>query len=106
MKLECWKETVASSLEEHGVAATQDQITAIADDVAGAHEVYGEYHYQPRGEDLLKSETDRLKAELRKERDKVQCKTCNGTGEIVQLGPTFGGYSQCWKCDGHGRHDP
>lgn len=100
-----WIEGVASSLDEHGVAATADQIAAIADDMLGGASVQGEYSYQPRG--TVESEADRLGKELRRERAKVTCRSCNGTGNITEpVGTSHWSHSQCDRCNGAGRHDP
>lgn len=103
--LEYWIEGVASSLDEHGVTATADQIAAIADDMMGGASVEGEYSHQPRGQ--AESEADRLNKELRRERAKVTCRPCGGTGNISEpVGTSHWSNSQCDRCNGSGRHDP
>jgi DnaJ-class molecular chaperone len=41
-----------------------------------------------------------------REKEKVECLECKGTGREIILGDTIRFYGQCWKCNGHGRHDP
>jgi len=100
-----WIEGVSSSLDEHGVDATAEQIAAIAEDMMGGASVQGEYSHQPRGH--VESEADRLKRELERERRKVTCRPCGGTGTIsAPLGTSHWSHSQCDRCNGTGRHDP
>lgn len=103
-KTDYYAEGLAESFEEHGVTATPEQIKAIASDVACWTENIGMAFYQPS--DPAPSEADRLRAELQKERSKVTCKQCNGSGSIVSHGPYHSATSSCWKCGGDGRHAP
>lgn len=104
---EYWVEAVAQSLEEHGITATQEQISKVAVDIQHAHEMYGEafgHHFIPNP---LEAENKRLSAEVIKEREKVICKECKGKGFLVSYGSgTLMCESQCWKCRGDGRHSP
>lgn len=104
-KYDYWDECIAISFGENGITATEDQIKAVAADVQGAHENYGQAFYRP-SESPLKSEVEKLKRELRDEREKVWCKDCRGTGRIIIPGPYHSGESQCSKCRGEGRHKP
>jgi hypothetical protein len=104
--LEYWKESVESSLEEHGVVATDEQITAIAEDMQGSHENIGQAFYEPHGSDRRDDEIKGLKRQLQDEREKVPCKVCNSTGRITTYGGTLMSISSCWKCSGEGRHKP
>ena len=101
---EYWDECIAVSFDEHGITATAEQIKNVSGDVQSAHENYGMAHYTP--ENPLIGEVSRLKRDLVKEREKVICKICKGTGEIVSYGPIHSAYSQCFKCRGEGRHSP
>ena len=99
-----WFECVAVSFEEHGIVATEKQIDDVAGDIQGAHENYGMAY--PTPENPLIGELQTLKLALYKEREKVTCKHCKGTGEEVIHGPSHSSYSQCFKCRGEGRHAP
>lgn len=48
-----WIECISSSLEEHGVRASSEQIKLIADDIEGAHECYGMAFYSPPPSDRI-----------------------------------------------------
>lgn len=96
-----WEECIASSLDEHGITVTSEQITAIAADIAGAHECYGMAFYTPENPAL--SELREAKAELQKEREKVVCRPCGGRGRIITPGPYHSSDSQCCKCNGEGK---
>lgn len=98
-----WEETVAQSLEEHGVTATPEQIVAIASDIQASHDSYGLAFYQPT-ENPDRDEIKRLEKALQNERDKVTCRECKGTGSITTQGPHHGSWSQCDRCRGTGRH--
>lgn len=51
-------------------------------------------------------EMDELRKALQREKDKVHCRECNGRGRIEILAGPWVSNSQCWKCNGEGRHDP
>lgn len=42
--MDYWKECIASSFDEHGIVATEEQIAAVAGDVEVSHENYGIVH--------------------------------------------------------------
>lgn len=58
-----------------------------------------------RHADIQRTE-DNLRKEIRRERNKITCRSCNGTGSITSHGPYHSSTSQCFKCHGEGRHDP
>jgi hypothetical protein len=99
-----WKECLASSFDEHGVTVTKEQLAAIAGDVAMGNECYGMAFHTP--ENPLSCELRDAKAALKKEIEKVICRTCNGRGRITTQGPCHSSNSQCWKCCGEGKHAP
>lgn len=103
---EYWVETVAQSLYEHGVTATNEQIEAIAEDIHGAHSMYGEYFGYHAIPNPLQGEAERLARELQKEKDKVLCEECKGSGRNISYGPCHSFESTCLKCRGDGRHSP
>ena len=107
--MDYWREHAEIALSEAGLpSATDEQLDAIAGVIESAHEFYG----QNMGHDVatanFKGEQqrlmDNLARQLQEERDKVICGTCNGGGEIVTHGPYHSSSSQCWKCNGDGRH--
>ena len=104
--MDYWEEAVACSLDEHGIQATDEQIKAIAADMAINHEMYGTAHGYDAIPNPLQSERDDLARKLEAEREKVHCKTCGGRGRIITTGPYHSSDSECWKCRGDGRHAP
>jgi len=52
-KLDYWIESVASSLGEHGISATKEQIQAVAEDIQISHEQFGMAFYSPPGTDRI-----------------------------------------------------
>ncbi len=104
MTADYWREAVAQSLEEHGVAATDEQIVSIASDMEGASDC--RYMGGPDTPHPAIGEAERLKRELKTEREKVQCRACGGSGRISTRGGTFESNSECWKCRGEGRYSP
>lgn len=102
--LDLWKELIAESLEQHGVTATSEQIGLIAEDAAGIAESISEHSFHPA--DPMIRELAESQRELKRERDKVTCLPCRGSGVITTSGPYHGSTSQCWKCRGEGRHTP
>lgn len=97
-------ECLSESFEEHGVTATKEQILAIAKDVADITESAGQAFYQP--EHPVISEAEILARELRREKSKIACRPCAGSGVLVHQGPHHGSTSTCYKCNGEGRHLP
>lgn len=105
-----WIECVSIGAEECGAVLTREQIEAIADSVQGGHENYS----MASGDDVASAnlyaardrEKEDLKKEIRREREKVTCRQCNGTGTEVSYGPYHMATTRCFKCNGDGRHDP
>lgn len=105
-----WRESVEIALDEAGVTATDEQIEEIAGAIEISHENYG----MAMGHDVAsvnlagerERETERLKSEIERERAKITCRECNGSGWQTTHGPIHNCTSQCWKCRGAGRHDP
>lgn len=105
--LEYWSECVANALDENGVAATSEQVESIARDIQCSHENYGMAFYSPPASELpVFGELRDARKELARERAKVPCRVCRGSGMITTIGPHHSCTSQCWKCRGQGRHDP
>ncbi|MFA4826581.1 MAG: hypothetical protein WC593_15640 [Methanoregula sp.] len=102
--MDYWEECLAESFEEHGVVVTPEQLTSITKDVAGAFENYGMAY--PTPENPLKSELSDLKRELKKEREKVVCPECKGSGQDISYGPSYTAISDCSKCKGEGKVSP
>jgi len=102
-----WIEAVELSLEEAGISATTKQIENIAGDMEVSHEQVGMAFGHDVASQNFQSSKDNEIAELRKqlriERNKTTCTTCNGRGSITIQGPCHSATSDCWKCKGEGR---
>ncbi len=96
-----WEECLAYSFDENGVVATQAQIIAIASDIQCSHENYGMAFPVP--ENPLISELKTVKAELKREKEKVFCEECKGNGSITTAWGSRQSTSRCWKCHGEGK---
>jgi len=96
-----WTEAVASSLDEHGLKASDEQIAAIAADMEISAEMrdFG----APDTPSPYVAECERLRNELDAERRKETCRQCGGRGSITDQGPAHSSTSRCWKCNGEGR---
>lgn len=105
-RMEYWKESLASSFEEHGISATEQQIEAVAKDIQISQECVSLAFHTPLGESSLSIELRKLQDKLRAEKEKVTCKECNGNGILTCYGPVHSSTSSCWKCRGEGRHAP
>ncbi len=101
---EYWQEAVTSALDEISISLTKEQISIMADNIQISHENIGLAFHTP--ESPLKSESNRLEEELQKEREKVHCKKCNGSGRITDDDGVRSSNSECFKCRGEGRHKP
>ncbi len=99
-----WEECLTESFEEHGVIATPEQLIAITKDIESAFENYGMAY--PIPENPLKSELSDLKRELKKERKKIICSKCKGTGQDISYGLSYTAITSCDKCNGEGKVSP
>lgn len=99
---EYWRECLESSLSEHGITFTEEQIKEVAIDVYNAYDCYDMAFPHPAKESP-NSEVERLKRELKIERGKILCSNCKGAGNIVIPGPYHVGVSTCGRCNGEGR---
>ena len=61
-------------------------------------EMPGKSSWQMKAEDLER--------QLRAEREKVHCRACNGRGRIIDDVGYRSSNSQCFKCNGEGKHKP
>ena len=99
-----WIQAVEAALEEAGLSATTEQIEVMADVMDGAHEMYGEAHGYEHFGNPMEDEVKRLKKELQRERKKVVCPECKGSGEEVMVYlPGRVSRSTCCKCNGEGK---
>ncbi len=105
-RLDLWSEMIADSFQEHGVEATVEQVRAVAADAQGMHENWDMVEPTPSGPSPAEIELQETKKTLEKERDKVHCRLCNGSGTERIDGPAHYSLSKCWKCGGQGRHAP
>ena len=108
---EYWVACVESALDDAEIDATAEQVEIMAGVIDGAHEVFGEATGECVADTNLHAMHDRehqaLQDELKAERDKVTCKECRGLGERWhRVGTAHWSTSQCWKCNGDGRHAP
>lgn len=105
-----WIEAVQCALDEAGLAASEDQVSSIAETIEGAHETHGEATGQHifaanRAADIDREKRD-LKAEIRWERDKQACSTCGGKGRLITNFGIMSSSSDCHSCRGEGRVNP
>lgn len=105
-----WRICAEEALEDAKIDATNEQIDIVASWMeSGAENKHEAMGYDIADANLKGEEKRRLEkaeAELERERNKVWCAHCNGTGQEVSHGPYHSAYSECYKCRGHGRHDP
>lgn len=97
-----WIEAVSETLDEHGVSATPEQITAIASDLMVCGEMEGQAFGYDSIPNPMVAELAKVKAELRREQDKVVCTNCGGRGRVIDECGTFTSNSECHKCRGEG----
>jgi hypothetical protein len=101
-----WKECVSVAAEECDADLSSDQITYIANAVQVAHENYGMAFYSPPAGEHIMRENKQLARELARERAKVFCDGCKGTGRLRYNAGPWAVDTQCSKCHGHGKIDP
>jgi len=100
--MDFWEECISESFDDAGITATKDQIGTVAYWVEGAHENYGMAHGYDCIPNPLNTEIERLKNELKIEREKGICPECKGKGGEMSYGGTFQSFHECSKCQGSG----
>lgn len=100
-----WQIVVEEAFDDAGINATKDQIVTVTNWVESSHDNYHVSQGHPPSGSHRDSEIVSLTRELEKERSKVHCEECNGHGRIEgSLGGVRWTNTQCWKCNGEGRH--
>lgn len=107
-----WEDAIGDALCEVDKfdALTSEEMTKVAKSLQMAHESYGmafghdvasrNFHAQARNEE------EKLRKELARERNKIVCKECGGTGRLRYTSGPWVVDTGCTKCSGDGRHDP
>lgn len=95
-RLDYWIECLSESFEHEGIAATDEQISAVAKAVEIAAENMSMAFPSGPPDAPRESEEDRLRRELAREKAKKKCLRCNGTGDDLGI--------MCSLCNGQGRH--
>lgn len=98
-----WVECITEACEEADLIASERQIAVIAKAVQGAHENYGMAFYSPPAGEHIMRENKHLVRELERERAKVFCDDCKGTGRLRYNAGPWAVDTQCSKCHGHGK---
>lgn len=99
-KYEYWKQMLAESLGEHGFNYTEEMISSLAADVTACHEGFSQAFPSPdRPKVIRNEEAERLREELEREKDLVECPQCFGSG-LTPVGVSHMG--TCTYCDGNG----
>jgi hypothetical protein len=98
-----WEECILEAFEDAGIVATKDQVSTVTNWVSGAHENYGMAFGHDSIPSYYEQENKVLIKELEKERKKVICDKCKGSGNISTYGPYHSSFSTCYKCKGEGR---
>ena len=105
-KQDFWEDVLSESADEHGASLTGEQIKLVAKDIAMAAENMDMVFPAPSGPSPVEVELRETREALTREREKVTCRQCNGTGQERCDGPSHYSISNCWKCRGEGRHLP
>ena len=98
-----WRDCIEEIFDEAGITATKEQIAFVVEGVEGCHENYGLAHGYDAIPNPLLEENKKLKEDLKKEKAKVVCRTCNGYGRIIERFGTLESESECWECGGEGK---
>lgn len=101
-KQEYWQETLSELFDHYGIKVTASVLEKISADVAQSHDCYGESTGELSIQNPLSEENSQLKKQLKREKDKMICEQCSGTGGEWIDGPYHSSYSDCYKCDGTG----
>ena len=109
---EYYQETITVALDEMGKLSLFTDVVlkelgeAIYGSVTCESMAFGDdITYANRSAEIDR-EIKSAKQEAERERRKIVCKECAGSGFITMNGPYHSFTSQCFKCNGDGRHDP
>lgn len=102
---ELYTEVVAEAVDRLGINDRLGfaDIAFIGNLVAEAAGVHHDYVAPVENPD--RAEIKRLEGELQKERNKVGCLACRGTGRVEGVAGPWHTNTPCWKCEGRGKHD-
>jgi len=103
MASDYWTDCIAEAFEDAGLVVTKEQLNIVASWVAGAHDNYSMSHGYDCISNPMREEIKSLEDKLYKERNKIICRECNGSGSITTYGPVHSATSGCYKCRGEGR---
>lgn len=101
-----WRDCISEAAEACGLTLTIEQLQCLAEGASGGHECYGMAFYSPPAGEYLTGENERLRRELRAERDKIGCADCGGTGRLRYNSGPWAVNTGCSKCNGEGKHAP
>ena len=105
-----WKVITHEVIPDMGIALTETQRDELLDAITGHAEMEGEATGRYILDQNLRSskakEEQGLRDELKFEREKITCRSCDGTGSITTYGGTFQSTSSCHECNGQGRVHP
>jgi hypothetical protein len=101
---ELYTEVVDEAVERLGIKDRLSffDIAYVANLVAEAAGVHQDYAAPAENPD--RAEIERLTKELTKERSKVGCLPCRGTGRVEGVAGPWRTNEECWKCRGEGKH--
>lgn len=109
---EYWTDAIEAALSDIGKDGllSREELETVGGSLAGSAEnqsiAFGWDVASANLDAAREREKDDLRKEVRREREKIICRECNGRGRIITQGPYHSSNSQCWKCRGAGRHAP
>lgn len=101
--MDYWQECISEAFDDIGIQATEEQKKAVAEWVEGAYDNYDMAMGHECIPNSLVEENKKLKADLKKEQEKVVCPECKGKGSITDYGPYHSATSDCFKCKGESK---
>lgn len=103
--MDYYKECLIAALEEMRINVPDDDILSIGVRVIeGGIENYGTSMGHDCIPNYIEQENEKLKLELKRERDKKGCPHCRGDGRIeYTVGTSHYSSSECDKCNGEGK---
>jgi hypothetical protein len=98
-----WLECLSQAADEAGIVLDSHILKVLAKAAEDGHDHYSMAFYAPSSSELYQPRIDKLERDLKAEREKVFCKTCGGTGRLIESFGTRSSDSQCYKCNGNGK---
>ena len=101
-----WQTCVEEAVSEIGIVATSEQVAQLAEAMSHISEMESEATGRYFIPNPLETRLKETEAKLKRERELIHCRKCDGTGRLQYNSGPWGVDTGCDKCHGAGKHMP